>query len=545
MPESATPEPRVFEFEPTPAVSAARAHKRFVRCPACQSDNPRYLFHKTGVRFVRCAACGMVYLNPGRDAVGVNCLDIERARPFTNEGDRALMLQDFAALLERVAVDFQRINGETLMRTLSLGQFLREFRDLPEARRVGLEVAEVDDLAFSQIAMQSDIRWAAPLLARSPQVVILHELLETCGDPGVVLAKLVAALPASTIFVATYTNADSLPARVMRRHWPPFFDYKICFFNTQNLATLMARFGLVLKTQYALPVTHTAQYVGERLAPRTRLSQVINATALRDISLPVRAGNRVAVFGRHASTERASGAEMLSIVLPVYNEVRYAGDVIDAVLAKQLGIEKEIVIVESNSTDGTRDVVRRYEGRPGVRVIYEDRPQGKGHAVRTGLAHVTGTIVLIQDADFEYDINDYEALLEPILQHKASFVLGSRSLGLDDWKVRKYDSTPMRGLVMNFAQVIFAKTYDVLYQQRVTDVNTMFKVFRAECLDGLNLESDGFELDIELACKLARNGNAPMEVPVNYVSRGFDEGKKIRPRDAFVSYAAFFKYRFG
>ncbi len=188
-------------------------------------------------------------------------------------------------------------------------------------------------------------------------------------------------------------------------------------------------------------------------------------------------------------------------------------------------------------------MVRRFEGRPGVRVVFEDRPSGKGHAVRTGLAHVTGTIVLIQDADFEYDIDDYDALLEPILQHKATFVLGSRSLGLDDWKVRKYDKTPIKGLVLNFAQVVFARTYDVLYQQSVTDVNTMYKVFRSECLEGLDLESDGFELDIELACKLARNGNSPMEVPVNYVARGFDEGKKIRPRDAWVSYAAFFKYR--
>lgn len=544
MPDRASHEPRAFEFEPTPAVSAARAHKRFVRCPACQSDNPQYLFHKTGVRFVRCAACGMVYLNPGRDSAGVNCLDIERSRPFTNQTDRALMLRDFGGLVDRIAADYQRINGEPLERALSLGRFLREFGDLPEARRVGLDVAQIDDLAFSRVATKSDIRWAEPLLGRSPQLVLLHELLEACGDPGVVLGKLVGALPASTLFVVTYTNADSLPARMMRRHWPPFFEHKVCFFSTGNLATLMARFGKVMKTQYALPVTHTAQYVGERIAPRTSISRLLNATALRDVPLPVRAGNRVAVFGRHAPA-RASGAEMLSIVLPVYNEVRYAADVIDAVLAKAIGIEKEIIIVESNSTDGTRDVVRRYEGQPGVRVVYEERPQGKGHAVRTGLAHVTGTIVLIQDADFEYDINDYDALLEPILQHKATFVLGSRSLGLDDWKVRKYDSTPMRGLVMNFAQVVFAKTYDVLYQQRVTDVNTMFKVFRAECLDGLNLESDGFELDIELACKLARNGNSPMEVPVNYVSRGFDEGKKIRPSDAFISYAAFFKYRFG
>jgi Zn ribbon nucleic-acid-binding protein len=538
-------EPRAFEFEPTAAVSAARAHTRFVRCPACQADNARYLFHKTGVRFVRCAACGMVYVNPARDAAAVNLLDIEKVRPFENEGDRALALRDFARLLERVAADHQRINRKPLERTLLLGRFLRDFKGLAEATRVGLTIAEVDDDAFAQMATASDVRWAQSMLAQGPQVVLLHELLESCGDPGVVLGNLVEVLPASTLLVVTYTNTDSLPARMMRRHWPPFFEHKTCFFNTGNLATLMARFGRVLKTQYALPVTHTAEYVVDRLAPHTSAARLVNATPLRNLPLPVRAGNRVAVFGRQASARAATG-ERLSIVLPVYNEVRYAAQVIDAVLAKPLGIEKEVVIVESNSTDGTRDIVRRYEGRPGVRVVYEEGPRGKGHAVRTGLAHVTGTIVLIQDADFEYDINDYDALLEPILQHKATFVLGSRSLGLDDWKVRKYDSTPIRGLALNFAQVVFAKTYDVLYQQSVTDVNTMYKVFRAECLDGLDLESNGFELDIELACKLALNGNAPMEVPVNYIARGFDEGKKIRFwRDAIPSYAAFFRYRFG
>jgi hypothetical protein len=99
--------------------------------------------------------------------------------------------------------------------------------------------------------------------------------------------------------------------------------------------------------------------------------------------------------------------------------------------------------------------------------------------------------------------------------------------------------------VLNFGQVLFARTYSLLYQQRVTDVNTMFKVFRAECLDGLDLRSNGFELDIELACKLARNGHSPMEVPVNYVARGFAEGKKIRFwRDAVPSYASLFLHRF-
>jgi hypothetical protein len=532
-----------FQFEPTPAVSASRAHLRFVQCPACRADKASYLFHRTGVRFVRCTACGTVYVNPARGSGGVNFFDIEGSRPFTNPTDRALALEDFGRLLDHVADDCQRITGKPLTRTLLLGRFMHDFATLTQAARVGLSIAPVDDAAFERLSTASDVGWARALLANGPQVVILHELLEACSDAGAALDQLVAACPPTTLFVATYTNVDSLPARMMRRFWPPFFDYKTAFFNTANLTALMARFGLVLKTQYPLPVTRTAQYVGERVARGGPLSAIVQAT-IRDLPLPLRAGNRVAVYGRRDAGPRAS-AEKLSIVLPVYNEVRFAGQVIDAVLSKALKIEKEVIIVESNSTDGTRDVVRRYEGRPGVQVVYEDRPRGKGHAVRTGLAHVTGTIVLVQDADFEYDIDDYDALLEPILEHKATFVLGSRSLGLDDWKVRKYDTTPIRGLALNFAQVVFAKTYDLLYQQRVTDVNTMFKVFRAECLDGLGLESNGFELDIELACKLARNGNSPMEVPVNYVARGFEDGKKIRFwRDAFPSYAAFFKYRF-
>ncbi len=543
MPESAA-QPPEFGFEPTVAVSTARAHRRFVPCPACRADNPRYLFHRTGVRFVRCGACGMVYVNPARQHGGVNYFDMDRGGRTGNPRERRLLLRDFGQLLDHVAVDYERMAHRPLQRTLLLGRFSREFRGLDQAARAGLDVAEIDDERFARLATGSDIAWAKEALAREPQVVILHELLEACSDPATVLSQLVLALPAATSFVVTYTNADSLPARVMRRHWPQFFQYKTAFFNTGNLAALMAPYNLVLKAQYAMPVTHTARYLGERVAPRSRLLRLASRTPLGNTPLPVRAGNRVAVFGRPAL--EAQTGEKLSVVLPVYNEVRYAAQVIEALLAKTLPIEREVIIVESNSTDGTRDIVARYEKRPGVRVIYEDRPRGKGHAVRTGLAHVTGTIVLIQDADFEYDIDDYDALLEPILQHKATFVLGSRSLGLDDWKVRKYDATPIRGLALNFAQVVFAKTYGLLYQQRVTDVNTMYKVFRAECLDGLYLESNGFELDIELACKLARNGNSPMEVPVNYVARGFAEGKKIRFwRDALPSYAAFFKYRFG
>jgi hypothetical protein len=525
---------KVFEFKPTTAVATARSHNRFVPCPACRADHPAYLFHRAGVRFVRCTTCGVVYVNPMREQP-INYFDIDRLPITLSSRDRELLCDDFEHLLERVATDYRRISGERLERTLFIGRYLPEFAKLPQAGAIGLEIAKIDDDAFTRLATASDIGWVEPLPTPAPQVVILHELLEACSDLGAVIERLMASLPESTLFVITYTNADSLPGRMMRRYWSSFFDYKAVFLATANLTAVCARYGLVLKHQFPLPMTRTGGYIAEKLA--------LPSGPLRDMQVPVRAGARVAIFGRAA--RETTTTEKLSIVLPVFNEARYAQQVIDAVLAKQLRIDREVIIVESNSTDGTREIVQRYEGTPGVRIVLEERPRGKGHAVRTGLQYVTGTIVLIQDADFEYDIDDYDALLEPLLQRKTMFVLGSRSLGLDDWKVRRYDATPVRGLLLNFAQVMFAKTYNTLYQQRVTDVNTMFKVFRTECLDGLDLHSNGFELDIELACKLARNGNSPMEVPVNYVARGFADGKKIRFwRDAIPSYAAFFKYRF-
>jgi glycosyltransferase involved in cell wall biosynthesis len=189
--------------------------------------------------------------------------------------------------------------------------------------------------------------------------------------------------------------------------------------------------------------------------------------------------------------------------------------------------------------------VRSFEGVPNVRVVYQEQALGKGNAVRAALQVASGTIVLIQDADFEYDLDDYDALLEPILQRRASFVLGSRSLGLDDWKVRRYATSPVKSMLTNLAQVAFAKTFNLLYQQNVTDINTMLKVFRRECIQGCHFTGDGFNFDIELVCKIVRNGFAPLEVPVNYVARGYDEGKKIYFLDAYPSYRELFRCRFG
>jgi len=530
---------RSLEFQPTPAVAASRSRRQFVPCPACQADAPRYLFHNVGVRFVRCGACDMVYVNPATENP-VNYFDMEGVRPFRNDTDRQLAIADFGHVLERVEEEWRRLRGEALSRTLLMGRYMEGFRELASARRVGLDFPRIDSAMFAQLVLESNVQPASSHLLKMPQVVILHELLEACRDPGAVLRDLVARLPKETLFVVTYTNVDSIPARLMRRYWPPFFEVKTAFFSPRNLTSLMGRFGLVLRSQFPLTRRHTVGYVADRLAPSGFAARVVHTTPVRRLTMPLRAGNCVAVFAR--GPQLAPKREKLSIILPVYNEARFVARVVDVVLAKSLQVDKELIIVESNSTDGTRDIVKRYEGRPGVTVIWEDRARGKGHAVRAGLAAVTGTIVLIQDADFEYDSEDYDALLEPILQRKAAFVLGSRSLGLDDWKVRRFATGTTKAFALNVAQLFFAWTFNALYRERATDINTMYKVFRTECLAGIDLKTDGFNLDIELACKLARSGYSPMEVPVNYVARGFGDGKKIRFfRDAVPSYFQIFK----
>ena len=248
-------------------------------------------------------------------------------------------------------------------------------------------------------------------------------------------------------------------------------------------------------------------------------------------------------YRHEPSTHRSK----VSIIMPVYNEKATFLETFDEISAKELpGLDKEIIVVESNSSDGTRDDVLPLAARDGVVVVLEERPRGKGHAVRTGLARATGDFILIQDADREYDIDDYDVLLEPLVRNRVAFVLGIRhSSGRGYWKIRQFTNQVMMSLVMNFGHLFFTALFNIVYGQRLRDPFTMFKVFRRDCIAGLTFESNRFDFDWELMAKLVRSGFTPLEVPVNYRSRSFAEGKKVSMwRDPITYFRACFKYRF-
>ena len=235
----------------------------------------------------------------------------------------------------------------------------------------------------------------------------------------------------------------------------------------------------------------------------------------------------------------------LSVIVPIYNEAATVRQSLDAILAKTVpGWTLQIIMVESNSTDGTRSIVQTYAAHPRVKLILEDRPRGKGHAVRAGLAHATGDVILIQDADLEYDLDDYDILLAPLAAGRQEFVLGSRH-GEGGWAIRKFSDQPFQALILNLAHWGFTLLINVALFIWLKDPFTMYKVFRRECLEGLTFECNRFDFDWELLMKLVRKGHRPIEIPISYKSRSFKEGKKISMfRDPLTWLWAVVKYRF-
>jgi hypothetical protein len=535
---------RRFEFDPTEAVVRSRANARFIPCPACHADAERYLFHERGARFVQCRSCDAVFVNPPARELR-DYFDVHAAGSATIE-DREHVRKGLRDVLQ-YAINVYRVHrGSSPARVVVAGRMpddLSVTDDLSVASSSRIDAVRLTRNETLRLVHDADV---SPIVAGIPddgELVILNHLLEACPRAADVVSELAANLPNGALLVVVYSNTASVPGRFLRRHWRRFFHWKAVYFNSENLRGMVERAGLRFVAQSGLNTSYTVTRALDLLLPGTLVASRARRVGLSAATVRAPTGSYVSVFERQRSESEVS--ELLSVVVPVYNEAAYLGAVLDQLLAKQFTIPHEVIVVESNSTDGTREIAQTFEGRPGLQIIYEDRPRGKGAAVRRGLMATTGTIVLIQDADFEYDLDDYDALLEPILQRRTSFVLGSRSLGLDDWKVRRFARSRVKAFLMNLAHLFFARTFNLLYQQRVTDVVTMFKVFRRECVEGVQFGAAGFSFDIELACRLVQHGYSPMEVPVNYVARGFDEGKKVDfVRGFFPAFLMFFKCRF-
>jgi glycosyltransferase involved in cell wall biosynthesis len=224
----------------------------------------------------------------------------------------------------------------------------------------------------------------------------------------------------------------------------------------------------------------------------------------------------------------------LSVVMPAYNEIDTIREIVKRVLA--VPIEKELLIVDDGSTDGTRDVLRELDGRDGVRVLLQPANRGKGAAIARGFREARGDYVVIQDADLEYDPNDYPRLLHPIETGEADVVYGSRFLGGGERRVLYFWHTVGNRLLTLLS--------NMLTNLNLTDMETCYKAFRREVVQSITIESPRFGLEPEITAKVARRRYRVYEVPISYYGRTYEEGKKIGFRDGISAVWTMLKFRF-
>ena len=542
---------------PTPGRNAGAVRPTLTACPVCGGTRLFYQFSIEGNRLVRCEDCTLLSVNPQpADAELLRFLDDPPPPPERSDVGAAHVSElhqatadDLLDLLERYGVppgarmlEIGCGNGDYLSRARACGfvvtgiEFSEKTCDATRARfggEVEILQAGVEDL---------------PGADASYDVCVLSDVIEHVRDPRQLLAQAHRLLKPGGVLFFTVPSLDSLPARLLRNRWMQFRPDHLWYFNADTMETLLNRegFGAVVQraslqaTSFDYFAGHFERYPVGWITPVTGILRRWLPRAVRRHPARTPSSHRVFLARR---VERFARPR-LSVVMPAYNEAATFAVAFERLLAKRVaGMDIEIIVIESASTDGTREIVARYADHPRVRIIWQDRARGKGHAVRAGLERVRGDYVLIQDADLEYDLEDYEALLQPLVDGRAAFVLGARHGGVA-WKMRQFSGQLLLSMVMNLAHLFFRGLINVCFGTRMRDPFTMYKVFRRDCLCGLRFECNRFDFDHELVMKFVRKGYKPLEIPVNYRSRSFAEGKKVSfLRDPLTWLGALVKFR--
>ena len=508
-------------------------------CPLCEGRRLAYAFPVAGHRLVRCADCRLSMLNPQPSAAELAAIyDAGYFLGADTTAGREHLRRLKGATARRYLEELRRYRGPHGGRLLEVGCGAGDF--LAEARAAGYEAWGVEVSPAAAAEARRRVPEATVLLgelqsvaSRLPacDVCVLWDVLEHARDPVRLLEAVHGLLAPDGVIALATPSLDIWSARLLRRHWMEYKAEHLFYFDRGTLQTALFRAGFASVVAEPGPKVLSVAYVAEHferfrvpgLTPLARLASAAIPGPLRERPFMVVASG-ILVFARKA--ERRA-RRRLSVIVPAYNEAATFPELTGRLLAKQIeGLELEVVIVESGSTDGTREMALALQPHPRVRLVQEPRPRGKGHAVRAGLEKATGDFVLIQDADLEYDLEDYDALLEPLVRHREAFVLGSRHGGRA-LKMRAFTRQPLLSLFLNLGHWFFAGLLNVLFGQRLRDPFTMYKVFRRDCLYGLDFTCDRFDFDIELVAQLVRKGYRPLEIPVNYRSRSFREGKKV------------------
>jgi glycosyltransferase involved in cell wall biosynthesis len=482
----------------------------------------------------RCAQCSLLFLNPQPDAT-TTPIDGSTAEQMTSRVYE-LHAANAASRLDQL-MSYARVKPQQLL-MIANDAFLTQ-----EARERHLDVVSLTSREVDQGAVGA-------LPNGLFDAVVFYCTLERLSDPAAVLKDLKRHLTPAGVVMVIGPTIDSRTARLFRSAWWEFTPQNLHYFSADTLQSLL------LKCGYGDPIIDSDDSAVSLEYFKRKIPAVASGFYRRILGLLVSA---TPGFLRHrafrslnsrrvllARSRHVPDVPTLSVIVAAYNEKDTLRTLMDRLIAKSIeGVNIEIVLVESNSSDGTREDALLYSGPPRVRFVAEDRPRGKGHAVRTGLAACTGDVVLFQDADLEYDIDDYDDLIAPLLAYRRNFVIGSRHVSKGHvWKIRQFNDAVPLATLFNFGHVFFLGLFNFMYRQRLKDPFSMFKVFRRDCLHGLSFECNRFDFDFEIVIKLLRKGYRPLELPVNYRARSPREGKKVKMfRDPLTWLRALVKFR--
>lgn len=510
-------------------------------CHVCGGQRVYYLFSTGGHRVVRCEDCGLVFLNPQPSDQELDRIYNENyfLGCESEEGRRAAS-EVKQATAQQYLSEIRRYRGDTAGRLLEIGCGGGDFLEIAE--RAGWQVVGVEYSSDACARARGRLKngevhcgelQRASLPANTFDVCAISDVLEHVRSPGLFLLEVHRVLkPGGTVFIAT-PSTDSWSARLLNRKWMEFKVEHLTYFNRATLQTALFKAGfrnvIVQPGWKVLSLDYIRKHF-ERF-PVPFVTAVLSFTSgLLPKGMRTR-HRRILASGIMAFARKAEvpNRPLLSVIVPAYNEAKYFETLIENLLRKEVsGLDMEVIVVESNSSDGTREIARKYKNHSQIKLIFEEQPRGKGHAVRAGLKAASGDYVLIQDADLEYDLEDYDALLEQLLAGRSAFVLGSRHGGRNIMKMRQFTGRRSLSVLFNLAHWYFTTLINVLFLQRLRDPFTMYKVFRRDCLFGLEFQCDRFDFDFELLIKLIRKGFQPIELPVNYRSRSYKDGKKVR-----------------
>jgi 2-polyprenyl-3-methyl-5-hydroxy-6-metoxy-1,4-benzoquinol methylase len=520
-------------------------------CTVCHSRHIHYAFTKGNNRIVQCNSCGFMFINPQPSTeILSNIYDEQYFINHTSDLKKSTATLYLDILLGKG----HRASGNLLEIGCGNGDLLSVAADRG-LRVTGVELSPVacataqDKLKdYNGKIIQGEIN----ILSGQKQFfdyVVVNDVLEHVRDPRNFLQTVYELLKVDGKLFCVVPSLDSWSARLLKTNWMEFKTEHLSYFDTKNLRSILFQEGFseikhfpakkflsadyILShfKKYSVPFWSSLLCLLYKFVPEKISRKPIKITA-----------SGIGMIANKRNKERDL---ILSVIMPAYNEVATIKAGIERVLSKSIiDIDIELIIVESNSTDGTRKIALDYTDHPQVTVLLEDKPRGKGYAVRTGLKNATGDFILIQDADDEYDIEDYDALIEHLRDGREAFVLGARHGG-GNFKMRKFADQPVRAFILNFGHWTFTLLVNIFYGVRLRDPFTMYKVFRRECIHDLVFECNQFDFDYELLIKLIRKGFIPLEIPVNYRSRSFAEGKKVRIfADPLTWIKAIVKYRF-